>query len=38
MCTCSCTVGKKQVLFSMAIGNMELMHSDFHKNCAWKQE
>ena len=25
MCTCSCTIGKKQVPFSMAIGNAELM-------------
>ena len=26
LCTCSCSVGKKQVPFSMVIGNMELMH------------
>ena len=32
MCTCSCTVGKKQVPFSMAIGNVELMHKFFPKH------
>ena len=26
LCTCSCAVGKKQVPFSMAIGNVELLH------------
>ena len=26
LCSCSCTVGKKQVPFSMAIGNGELVH------------
>ena len=32
MCTCSCTVGKKELSFSMPIGNEELMHT-----CAWEQ-
>ena len=31
MYICSCTGGKKQVLFSMAIGNVELMHKCFPK-------
>ena len=31
MCSCSCTVGKKQVPFSMAIRN-ELMHECFLKH------
>ena len=31
-CTCSCTVGKKQVPFRMAIGNVELMHECFPKH------
>ena len=26
VCTCSCTVGKTQVPFRMAIGNVELIH------------
>ena len=30
--TCSCTVGKKKVLFSMAIGNEKLMHECFLKH------
>ena len=29
MCTCSSTVGKKQVSFSMTIGNEELMQECF---------
>ena len=29
MCTCSCTVGKNQVSFSVTIGNEELMHECF---------
>ena len=32
MCTCSCTVGKKQVSFSMTIGNEELMQKCFPKH------
>ena len=32
MCTCSCTVVKKQVPFSMAIGNAELMNECFPKH------
>ena len=32
MCTCSCTVGKKEVSFSMIIGNEELMHECFPKH------
>ena len=32
MCTCSCTVGEKQVPFSMAILNVELMHECFPKH------
>ena len=32
MCTCSCTVGKKQVSFSMTIANEELMHECFPKH------
>ena len=31
MYTCSCTVRKKQVPFSMALGNEELMHDCFPK-------
>ena len=31
MCTCICTVGKMQVPFSMAIGNVKLMHERFLK-------
>ena len=31
MCTCSYTVGKRKVPFSMAIGNGELMHECFRK-------
>ena len=39
MCTCSCTVGKRQVPFSMTIENDELMHECFPKNtCAWEQQ
>ena len=30
MCTCSCTVRKKQIPFSMSIGHVELMHGCFH--------
>ena len=37
LCTCSCTVRKKQVPFSMALGNMELMHEYFPKHSAWEQ-
>ena len=32
MRTCSCTVGKKQVPFSMAIGNVELIHECLPKH------
>ena len=32
LCTCSCNVGKKQVPFSMAIGNGEPMHEYFPKH------
>ena len=32
LCTCSCTVGKKQVPFSMAIRNWELVHECFPKH------
>ena len=32
MCTCSCTVGKKEVPFSMTIGNEELMDECFPKH------
>ena len=32
MCSCSCTVRKKQVPFSTAIGNGEPMHECFPKN------
>ena len=32
LCTCNCTVGKRQVPFSIAIGNMELKHECFPKN------
>ena len=32
LCTCSCTVGKTQVPFSMVIGNGELMHECFPKH------
>ena len=32
VCTCSCTVGKNQVSFSMTIGNEELMHECFPKH------
>ena len=32
LCTCSCTVGKKQVPFRMASGNEELMHECFPKH------
>ena len=32
MFTCSCSVGKKQVPLSMAIGNMELMQECFPKH------
>ena len=35
VCTCSCTVGKKQVLFSVATGNWELMQECFPKH-AWE--
>ena len=32
LCTCSCTRGKKQVQFSMTIGNGELVHEGFPKH------
>ena len=32
MCTCSCAAGKKQVSFSMTIGNEELMQEYFPKH------
>ena len=32
MCTSSCTVGKKQVPFSVAGGNVELMHECLPKH------
>ena len=32
MCTCSCTVRKKEASFSMAIGNEELMLECFPKH------
>ena len=32
MCICSCTVGKQQVPFSMAIANEKLIHECFHKH------
>ena len=32
MCTCSCTVRKKELSFSMTIGNEELMHTCFPKH------
>ena len=32
MCTCSCTVEKKQISFSMTIGNEELVHECFPKH------
>ena len=32
MCTCSCTVGKNEVSFSMTIGNEELMQECFPKH------
>ena len=34
LCTCSCTVGKKEVSFSMTIGNEELMHECFRMGTA----
>ena len=38
MCTCSCTVGEKQVPFSMAIGNVELMRECFIKHLLMRAE
>ena len=38
LCTCSCTVGKKHIPFSIAIGNVELMNECFPNTCAWKQQ
>ena len=38
MRTCSCTVGKTQVPFSMDIGNVELMHECFPNTRAWEQQ
>ena len=32
MCTCSCTVKKNQISFSMTIENEELMHECFPKH------
>ena len=32
LCTCSCTVGKRQVPFSMTTGNEEFMHECFPKH------
>ena len=32
LCTCSCTVGRKEVSFSMTIGNEELTHECFPKH------
>ena len=38
LCTCNCTVGKKQVPFSMATGNVELMQECFANTSAWEQQ
>ena len=38
LCTSSCTVGKKQVPFSMAIANVKLTHKCFPNTHAWKQQ
>ena len=32
LCTCSCTVGKKEIPFSMATGNGELVRECFPKH------
>ena len=40
MCNCSYTIGKKQVPFSVAIENWELMHARvlFPRHSAWEQQ